>query len=68
MKFYNVEFDDYTKDDDGHYWSQICPSCAKTHNIPECSLDDFGSGICGVDGCENCGDDIVYIDFNETED
>jgi len=26
-------------------------------------LDDYGSGICGVEGCENEDDSVVYIDF-----
>jgi len=26
-------------------------------------LDDYGSGICGVKGCGNEDDSVVYIDF-----
>ena len=61
--FNNVKFDDYTKNDDSSYWSQICPQCAKKHSINPKYLDDSGSGICGVYGCECNSDDIVYIDF-----
>ena len=57
-----VTFDDFVIDEDGqHVWSQVCPSCAKKFNFSENILDNAGSGICGVDGCNNESD--YYIDF-----
>jgi hypothetical protein len=72
FKYKDIVFDDYTRDVDGHVWSQVCPECVKKYNlnVPSAThcLDDFGSGICGVDGCwTGIGDiddsDVVYIDF-----
>ena len=54
-----VKFDDAVKDENG-IWSQICSSCAKKYYPRSLNLDDAGSGICGVQGCENQAD--FYID------
>ena len=66
FKFNGIAFDDVTMDEDGHYWSQICKSCAEKHNMPDSLLDECGSGICGVQGCENEAD--YYIDFPNRKD
>ena len=58
-------FDDITTDGDGHKWTQICAECVKKLNIPERLLDDAGSGICGVCGCDNEAD--YYLDFEDDE-
>ena len=60
-EYQGISFDDVVKDDDGHLWSQICSECAKKVKPGKHSLDDVGSGICGVEGCENEAD--YYIDF-----
>ena len=61
------EWDGY---DDQFGWSQICDNCISTHQIGVVTLpnkkkmdilDDAGSGICGVKGCDNESDN--YIDF-----
>jgi hypothetical protein len=74
-KYKGIRFDDATMkvEDDLNDWSQICPDCVKKYNIPESMLDDGGSGICGVEGCENDIDkesdktSMYYIDFPEGE-
>lgn len=55
------EFDDITKDGNGQEWSQICSKCVTKKGIKESTLDDAGSGICGIKGCSNESD--YYIDF-----
>lgn len=74
-KYKDIIFDDTVqKLDDGlNDWSQICPECTKKYNIPKYMLDDGGSGICGVAGCNNEIDKeneeitMYYIDFPEGE-
>jgi hypothetical protein len=59
----NVAFDDSTINDDDpdyDYWTQVCQDCATAHNIPV--VDNSGSGICGVVGCNNEAN--YYYDFN----
>ena len=58
-----IKFDDYTlkSEDDLNDWSQICQHCVDKYNINKEVLDDAGSGICGVEGCENEAD--YYVDF-----
>lgn len=65
ISYHNVKFDDSTVTDDKHTWSQICEKCVHTNHFEHESLDDGGSGICGVEGCENEAD--YYIDFNDNE-
>jgi len=60
--FNGVEFDDSNKDEHG-IWSQICGDCLKKHSIDKYHLDDHGSGICGVKGCQNDNESVVYIDI-----
>ena len=75
MKTYNhngIEFDDVVQnpqdwvDNDGcgEMWSQICGECQDKYSDKVVGLlDDYGSGICGVKGCGNEDDSVVYIDF-----
>lgn len=56
-------FDDYTSGDEG-VWTQVCKHCARKYNIDEKYLDECGSGICGVQGCNNEAD--FYLDFPKT--
>lgn len=67
MKFKNVKFDDYCKEEDsstGIAWSQICKNCVNKHNINDSCLSDIPhESICGVEGCEEEAD--YYIDFEE---
>ncbi|GHU42322.1 hypothetical protein FACS1894111_06070 [Clostridia bacterium] len=67
LKYKEMVFDDFTKNENhiennvDEYWTQICKSCTKKHEIEEKLLDEAGSGICGVEGCENESD--YYLDF-----
>jgi len=61
LKYKNIKFDDYTKNDNNAYWSQICKSCKEKNNISDSIIDSSGSGICGVESCNNESD--YYIDF-----
>jgi hypothetical protein len=60
IKMEIVRFDDAERDENGNIWSQICSSCAKKYYSQSLNLDESGSGICGVQGCENQAD--YYID------
>ena len=63
MTINGINFDDWTKGDDG-IWSQVCKSCAKTYSISKKLLSECsGEPICGVEGCNNTAD--YYIDFEE---
>jgi hypothetical protein len=72
LKYKGTVFDDYVQDEDGHYWSQICPDCiAKYFSAPSTDfyIDDFGSGVCGIEGCDNHfelyeEESTKYIDFS----
>jgi hypothetical protein len=55
-----IVFEDFVVGDYG-LWSQICDSCISEHQIDGAFLDDVGSGLCGVKGCDNESDN--YIDF-----
>jgi len=61
-----IQFDDVVTDSDGLQWSQICGDCIKEHEPEDINLANIakeGSGICGVKGCSNDNDSVVYIDF-----
>lgn len=63
-------FDDFVKQDNEGYtkdtWTQVCNKCAKEHRLPSKGLDKgYGSGICGVLGCNEESDH--YYDFNRLE-
>lgn len=58
-----LAFDDYTNGEEG-VWTQICKDCVEKYNIDKKYLDECGSGICGVKGCNNEAD--FYLDFPET--
>lgn len=50
--FKGVVFNDLISDNVYGIWSQICKSCAsKIGNFS--SIENCGSGICGVNGCNN---------------
>lgn len=70
LKWNGMIFDDFQYENlDGYeyYWTQICSSCIKKHNLEKHNyLDDSGSGICGVVGCNN-DDDTVYLDIPKNE-
>lgn len=56
-----VCFDDVTADEDGHKWTQVCRYCKNKYSIPDNLLDECGSGICGIKGCNREAD--YYLDF-----
>jgi hypothetical protein len=62
-KYKEMVFNDVVKDDNGHRWSQMCKKCVEKFNIKNTELDECGSGICGIEGCNNQSD--FYIDFND---
>ena len=58
-----IVFDDFVGGDDG-LWSQICENCLfslSDGQIKAEFVDDCGSGICGVKGCDY--ESTHYIDF-----
>ena len=61
-------FDDIVFDDIGA-WSQICKDCLDKYpqlqDQKDITIEDHGSGICGVKGCE-C-DETTYITFERGE-
>lgn len=70
LAYKGLRFDDYTKDDDGHYWAEICTECVRKHcNIIASEIDDgkTAMGACSVEGCKNTGEDNehYYIDFDD---
>ena len=59
----NIKFNDYTRNDDGTYWMQICKACVDKHKINDSVLSECPStSICGVLGCENEAD--YHLDSN----
>lgn len=64
-KFENIIFDDieFKTDNECNDWSGICKNCVNKYNINKNLLDDFGSGCCMVESCQNEAD--FYIDFPE---
>ena len=68
----DIIFDDVVIESKEQSWSQICQSCIDKHKLKKgryknYSIDDHGSGICGVEGCENgieTDEETFYIDFN----
>ena len=54
------DFDDVVTDTDGHKWSQVCVGHAE-QMTSECDIQPYGSGICGVEGCDV--ESEHYIDF-----
>ncbi len=57
------DFDDIIINLENEKWSQICSDCIKKLNISDRYLSNIGDGICGVKGCHNDNDSIVYVDF-----
>ena len=55
------DFDDVVTDEDGHKWSQVCVGHAE-QMTSECDVQPYGSGICGVEGCDV--ESEHYIDFS----
>lgn len=61
FSFNEIVFDDITEDVYGK-WSQICQECVDKYQIDIRHLDiNAGTGICGVEWCNNESDH--YIDF-----
>jgi len=69
-QYNGVMFDDFLENyEDGRVigiWTQVCQQCVNARNIPTAVLDiGIGSGICGVEGCENESDH--HLDFPQGE-
>ena len=67
FNYKGIVFDDVIlkESEDLNDWSQICQECKDGHNISIDVLDHTGSGICGVEGCNNEAE--YYIDFPDRE-
>ena len=65
IKWKNVIFDDFTEDEEGFVWSQLCKTCNERHTFDDNMVTDGGQGICGIKGCENESD--YYVDDLLTE-
>lgn len=66
LKWRNMLFDDYTKADDGHYWSQLNSEEADCYSVPNKLLDECPSEpISGIVGSDKIAD--YYIDFPNGE-
>jgi|TARA_R100000656_G_scaffold4479_4_gene6202 hypothetical protein len=67
FNYNGIEFDDVVGECFGGnvMWSQICGDCQRKHSdkIEGLGISDLGSGICGVKGCDNEDDSVLYIDF-----
>ena len=73
INYNGIEFDDVVINpseyiDSGdrviEVWSQICGGCQDKYSDKLVGLlDDHGSGICGIKGCGNDDDSVLYIDF-----
>lgn len=70
LNYKGIIFDDYSRDNDGHYWAEMCQECSKKYRANlENELDggNTACGICSVHGCSNSGalDGVshYYIDF-----
>ena len=65
LTFKGIIFDDWTDNGEG-YWTQICPQCKeKYHSLLGNRIDECGSGICGIKGCNNEAE--CYVDFYKKE-
>lgn len=53
-------FDDIVLDEFG-VWTQLCKKHIPTHSKYGIYLDDIGSGICGVIGCEEESDNYLQL-------
>jgi hypothetical protein len=67
IKGSTLKFDDYTVDDDGHRWTQVCQAhCDHLEKEPTDGILSLGEGArCGVEGCEGDFEDkpMYYFDF-----
>ena len=71
LKYKGIIFDEYTQNEDGTYWAEICQGCVEKHwELVKDVIDEGGTarGCCSVKGCYNNGDNEekmhFYIDFN----
>jgi hypothetical protein len=65
-----IIFDDYVDNtvEYNSYWVGMCKHCYDKHKgILGNRVDDCGSGLCSVKGCNNEADYYVDFDMNEVE-
>lgn len=69
LKIRGLIFDEFTRNEDGSYWSQMCKDCqVKYKGLLSDLYDDHGGGACGIEGCDTGdADDTSYIDFPKKE-
>lgn len=70
LSYKGIIFDEFTQNEDGTYWAEMCRQClGKFHHLLQDEIDDDSCAIgrCSVKGCNNNGmdpdADHVYIDF-----
>lgn len=70
LNYKGIEFDEFTENEDGTYWAEICQECVEKHwETVKNDIDEGGTarGCCSVKGCYNSGEDEekmhFYIDF-----
>jgi hypothetical protein len=64
LTFLDINFDDHVKEKNNR-WSQICEQCKSLHYRLAPFVSDGGTGICGIEDCNNESD--YYIDFKSGE-
>jgi hypothetical protein len=65
LKVRSIEFDDFTLNDDGTCWTQMCLACQnKLRPVLGNLYDDHGGGACGIKGCHNPdSEETVYVNI-----
>lgn len=70
LVYKGIVFDEYTQNEDGTYWAEICQKCVEKHwDLVSDVIDDgvTARGCCSIKGCFNDGDAEekmhYYIDF-----
>lgn len=69
IEYKGIVFDEWTADDDGGVWGEICQCCAEKYkDVLSDALSEGGIGACSVKDCDVVGDLIdtnthYYIDF-----
>jgi hypothetical protein len=64
MTFQGITFDDYVDEENGAYWSQVCPTHAE-ETLGRLTITACDGLTCGVKGCE--GEASDYVDFDQDD-
>lgn len=68
IEYKGILFDDFTVDENGGVWAEICQCCSEKYgDLISGELDDGAIGMCSVAGCDVSGQESdgphYYIDF-----